>query len=566
MSKLIRSVASFCHTPTVRRQRRLARCPKTTPLAWLLLASIAVLNIQGCGGGDTGDDKSADTTSDIDAWPKADAPIDWQAPERSTGVTFDILAITGEKYAIDDYHVQLSRINAPVINNNDEVAFVSTFDPPKGSRQADVFTVKDGKLSRTGIEMSRSDKHAALINDQGTVVVRGYFPQTEQIDPAGSLLRSYGHAGGFLSVDGQGNYVYNRKQRVRADGTGPEARAWYWFNGERSELLAHDFISAKALGTDMALARVQVSLAKSGMMALLASEYDYEKITDHDIYAQYSSSRKALKPTGQQLWVGKHDSLRPVLRSSDRLPAGLGELKSIRKVLINSAGSLCMICDSTDDYVGVLSGPASRLRPVVERGMTMPGIDEPHKLGGGFSSLAMNDVGEVAFVGIIRVEGEESIRAGAWKWRDGSLKKIWYGGDGFPGLDSGMRERGRSIIRNPLLFQNKHGQVAMWAPFFKQNPPGSLRQGYSEAGTGVWATDRDGALRPVLVSGMKLDVNPSPDREDRREVLKVITHLGDQIQDTGQRILSDSGKVVVLVKFSDESEAIVLAQMPRAGK
>ena len=107
---------------------------------------------------------------------------------------------------------------------------------------------------------------------------------------------------------------------------------------------------------------------------------------------------------------------------------------------------------------------------------------------------------------------------------------------------------------------NANGQIA-----FLGQLDGLDLGGYRSA---LWATDLEGNLNLIARSGMTIDVDPDPDVEQLKTILKLEVSIGISRTngvDGRSRIFNDAGQLAFGVIFDDYSHALVVADTTGLG-
>ncbi|QDV75626.1 hypothetical protein K2D_38870 [Planctomycetes bacterium K2D] len=166
---------------------------------------------------------------------------------------------------------------------------------------------------------------------------------------------------------------------------------------------------------------------------------------------------------------------------------------------------------------------------------------------GSVQPLQINDLGDVAFyanLSSIAAPGENHMAL--MVERDGVLDWIYRDGEQVPGLPAGT-----TFYRNPTftsesgIQMNRVGQIAFSASY--RNPDGSF-------GGGVFLAEREGGVIPLVLRGDQVEVEPNDVREIQGMAFASDASPGGGLASG----FNDNGDLAVLVRFTDDTTAILL--------
>ena len=264
----------------------------------------------------------------------------------------------------------------------------------------------------------------------------------------------------------------------------------------------------------------------------------------------------------QGIWTGSNANgfHRAALRgdSAPGTPGGVTfrEFKE-QQPSLNNAGEIAFLADlqgagvTSSNRNGLwTNGGGGPLRLVARTGDQAPGADSGatfRQLGTMFPAERplLNGAGRVAFAATLTGPGVNELNdIGIWTEDDGgSLTLVARMGDPAAGTADGVLF---DHFVNSLIF-NAAGQVAFTA-YTREN-------GVSTNNKGIWAHDRDGALRLIALEGEMLEVSPGDFREI--ELLRFDGVSGNE--DGLSSSFNNHGQVAFAAKFTDSTWGVFVS-------
>lgn len=264
----------------------------------------------------------------------------------------------------------------------------------------------------------------------------------------------------------------------------------------------------------------------------------------------------------QSLWSADSIALTLIARQGSPapgMPAG-ANFNSFSPPRLNDAGRIAFIADTTGGGLDAahdegiwLTGPGGPSL-VLGAGTQAPGTPAGVLFGrndGAFGIVELNDAGQIAFTaGLSGIGVNEGNDFGIWAQRPGGFALIALEGSPAPWSAPG-----------PMFFQfssfafNDAGQVAFSAEL----------AGAGIFNTGLWATDRTGALILIAREGDVLEVAPNDFRTIQFLDVETGTDNSQMRQMSG---LNNLGEIAFLAQFTDGSSGIFvsdLAALPEPG-
>ncbi|MCC6321228.1 MAG: hypothetical protein IT438_07315 [Phycisphaerales bacterium] len=244
------------------------------------------------------------------------------------------------------------------------------------------------------------------------------------------------------------------------------------------------------------------------------------------------------------VWLGSTSEPQLVIASGMDAPGTSGaSLQEIQPaVASNAAGQIAIWSTlsgagvTTENDEGVWAGVPAGLRLVARAGDIAPGV------GGArfsqFRPLSLSGQGRVAFVGVLTGSGVTvENNTGIWSEATGGLRLVARQAAAAPGPSGRFFESLHP--HHPSI--NSLGHTVFQARTY------DMFGEYS--GRGVWATDLQGNLFGVAVSGGVFDIEPSPDVGDFRVVVEAESWFGTGCQDGLPSGLNDRGELVLRVSY-----------------
>jgi hypothetical protein len=262
----------------------------------------------------------------------------------------------------------------------------------------------------------------------------------------------------------------------------------------------------------------------------------------------------------ESIWSDRSGSLAPVARGGDHAPGTLDGVyfrafrfsgpSSNERLALNNHGHSAFHAtligsgiNATND-AGIWSEGAGTLALVARSGSQAAGTAS----GVNFNELSypvLNDAGQTAFQASLAGSGVDATNSeGVWLTVSGNLTLIARDGDHAPGTLDGVNFGGAGA---PSRFQpqlNDAGQVAFHA---------SLTDG----GSGIWATDRSGALQLVARTGDQLEVAPGDFR-----TISQLNGLAAQLtgnSDGRPSSFNNLGQIAFSASFTDSSSGVFVS-------
>lgn len=244
------------------------------------------------------------------------------------------------------------------------------------------------------------------------------------------------------------------------------------------------------------------------------------------------------------VWFGSASEPQLVVSSGMDAPGTSGaSLQEIQPaVASNAAGQIAIWSTlsgagvTTENDEGVWAGVPAGLRLVARAGDIAPGV------GGArfsqFRPLSLSGQGRVAFVGVLTGSGVTvENNTGIWSEATGGLRLVARQAAAAPGPSGRFFESLHP--HHPSI--NSLGHTVFQARTY------DMFGEYS--GRGVWATDLQGNLFGVAVSGGVFDIEPGPDVDDFRVVVEAESWFGTGCQDGLPSGLNDRGELVLRVSY-----------------
>jgi hypothetical protein len=256
--------------------------------------------------------------------------------------------------------------------------------------------------------------------------------------------------------------------------------------------------------------------------------------------ALFSAGGPEVPMSNAYLGTGATD-LRRVASPSDVAPGTGGmHFGDVSEARVSRNGHLAVQASLLEAFFdeGIWSGPnASSLTLIVSRNQLAPGAGLPFRM---LIDPAVNDIGDVAFLGTFDDMTGNVPDHGIWFSREGVLTKV-IGPDQLSGDPNSV-----AMLNGPML--NNIGQVAFLG----------RRRGLDEFGMGVGEAifaGLPGALVTVATRGDTFVLGGSS---------KVVEELflGTGYPGEDARALADTGDLVFVARFTDGTHAILVAQVP----
>jgi len=263
------------------------------------------------------------------------------------------------------------------------------------------------------------------------------------------------------------------------------------------------------------------------------------------------------------IWAHRPDTgTALVVRAGDSAPGTASGVtfSAINNPRINNAGNIAFTAAiagagvSGTNNGGIWSdGGGAGLGLVARTGDVAPGTDRSFS---GFRSLALNGAGQAGF--LARLDGPglpEFQDSGIWlESKDAGLGLVALEGEQAPGVEAGVTF---SELDAPVL--NGVGQLAFLS---KTRGPGDELH----TGVGIWATDRDGALRLIVRSGEQIDVSSDPSTQDLR-IVSTLRFESESLligsgEDGRSMSFNNSGQLAFHATFLDGTEGVFVATVP----
>jgi hypothetical protein len=195
------------------------------------------------------------------------------------------------------------------------------------------------------------------------------------------------------------------------------------------------------------------------------------------------------------LWAGVPGNLQLIAMDNQPAPASLGTMIAVRRPTINHSGNVAftssILPPSGDAIAGVMKSVGGTLSAVAKTGDVAPGVGAGVTFTNGFYDPAINNAGNVAFVGSTTRSTFGSSDQGLWVNRNGSLQKVAVTGDIAPGTSQQFRDGFSTAI------VNAQGRTAFTAHLNGSNPEG------------IWSEGRTGALELVARDGQQVPGLPA---------------------------------------------------------
>lgn len=219
----------------------------------------------------------------------------------------------------------------------------------------------------------------------------------------------------------------------------------------------------------------------------------------------------------QSIWLADSTSLTMIARTGEPAPSTSSGVNfgwvgwHQAAAALNSAGQVAFSAtlsgigvDHTNDN-GIWSGTVGSLRVVARAGDDAPGTPAGTKFGQ-LEDPLLNSASHAAFLaGLNGVGVNTSNDLSIWSEGSGSLSMVAREGTHAPGVPEGVNFGEMSYVH---LVLNSAGQVA-FATHLNRNGVGGV------GGYGIWAEDRSGILRLVVVEEDQLEVAPGDYRTVR---------------------------------------------------
>lgn len=264
------------------------------------------------------------------------------------------------------------------------------------------------------------------------------------------------------------------------------------------------------------------------------------------------------------IWIGTQDGLRLVARTGFQAPDAPDgvHFSELRGPDVNDAGHVAFAAlldtGSSIQDGGVWRQRDGNLAVIAASGMQAPGLPTGIEFfsGSGFGSVLINRAGDVAFRTnlVDTTNGDEFFGNSIWAERDGVLSEVIRAplrgivppGQEFPDAP-GLPEGTKFEALLGFAF-NATGQVAFRA---STTGPG---------GHGIWAQDRSGKLRLIVLVGSELDVDNGPGL-DLRTVASLDFITGSGNEDGRASAFNDRGQIAFRARFTDGSEGIFVSSI-----
>jgi hypothetical protein len=259
-------------------------------------------------------------------------------------------------------------------------------------------------------------------------------------------------------------------------------------------------------------------------------------------------------PGDRGLWVT--EPLSNVMFLSQSAPATAGAFREFSTVMaLNNAGHVAFqgqVLEGGVPREGIWTGPPGALQLVAYTSHSAPGLPA------GISYSGLTNVGGIPFAPLLnrsnhlafvaRLSGASvtaSNDCALFAGPPGMLRVIAREGDPAPGTGEPFRDfDGIDALRYVM---NGEGQVAF-----------ITFAGAGVANHGIWATDENGAMQLVARVGTTLDIGGT-----NRTVSDLSLRTGSGGEDGLPRSFNDAGQVVYRALFTDNTEAILMADTRR---
>lgn len=203
----------------------------------------------------------------------------------------------------------------------------------------------------------------------------------------------------------------------------------------------------------------------------------------------------------------------------------------------------------------VWSDGGGSLSLVARENEPAPGYGNGERLGLLVDGPVLNNDGQVAFVASIRsATTTQTIGQAIYRGTPGALTALARSGDAAPGTPLGVTFSGFGVANVESIALANGGLLAFTGVL---TGPGIT----SSNNVGLWAVEPSGQAQIVLREGDVIDVNPAPGITDSRTVSSFDVAFGAGENDGQRHALNAIGNLAIRVRFTDSSEAIVVASV-----
>ncbi len=440
-----------------------------------------------------------------------------QAQPVAHAATVRTVALSGKQAPGSLSGVNYSGFNSPVLNDAGKTAFRGTLTGSgiDATNDVGIWSEGSGSLALVAREGSQAPGTPSGVN-YSTIPLPSVLNDVGQI--AFTALLSDGGSG--VWSEGSGSLALVARTGSQAPGT--SSGVTYSSFGLSPPPLLNDagqtafFAVLTRSGVVSDINDTGIWSEGSGSLALVAREGDHAPGTASGVNYNEFNSRFVMNDAGQTafsasltgsgvdstngggIWSEGSGSLALVARRGDHAPGtpnGVNYLYMFSTPGLNDAGqtafkfSLAGSGVDATNYRGVWSEGSGSLALVAREGDHAP--DTPS--GVNFSSLingepVLNNAGQTEFKANITGSGVDATNdTGIWSGGSGNLALVAREGDHAPGTPSGVSY---GDFNGTSLVLNDAGQIA-----FLQ-------------GSGIWATDRIGAMQLIVRAGDPLEVAP----------------------------------------------------------